>query len=133
MNSVDLTIRMANCPLKELGPKGEEKSNLEKTKITDPFGIIRLNGNDRDDWIESRFDVFFNDEDETWHVSCGKDTPEIYEARILKETVEHYRSRGYNYDVIAKMLGTTEKTLKSDRDKAKKLLSENNIKQSSTE
>ena len=128
LTSVDLTIRMANCPLKELGSNDEDKSHLKTKESTEPFGIIRLNGNDVDDWVESRFDGFFNDEDETWHVFCGNDIPEIYEARILKEAVEHYRSRGFNYEVIAKMLGTTDNTLRKKLEEAKRLLRGNNIK-----
>ncbi len=133
LNSVDLPIRMANCPLKELGPKDEDKSHLQESKITEPFGIIRGNGNNIDDWIKSRFDGIFKDEDENWHMVREQGANEIYEAKILKDVVDHYKKRGFTHKGIAKMLGTSDNTLRQKLEEAKKLLRENNIKQASTE
>ena len=122
LKSVDLTIRMANCPLDELGKGDKNKSHLEETKITEPIGIIRHKSNNDDDWVKSRFDGFFSKDDSNWHVDCKGEDTEIFEARMLTEVVAYYKGKGFTREAIAKMLGTSDNTLRKKLEEAKKLL-----------
>ncbi|MBQ6474209.1 MAG: hypothetical protein IJJ33_19640 [Victivallales bacterium] len=115
LKSVDLTISI------------DKNADVGKADIF-PRLIKRANGNDQSDWIMDQFNVFFSDVDKIWHVDCGDDSTDIFEARMLNEVKNHYKRRGFVQEEIAKMLGVTDNTFSDKKNKAEELLSENNIK-----
>ena len=124
LKSVDLTIYMGNS--KDNGLSDTKKSDTKKTDINESRQIRRKNGNEQSDWIEDEFSGSFKDEDETWHVDCGNESAEIYEARMLVDVEAHYKTRGFTREAIAKMLGTSDNTLRKKLDEAGNLLKRNN-------
>ena len=122
LKSVDLTIYMGNS-------LGDGLSDTEKADIHKARPISRKNGNEQNDWIKDEFHGFFKDEDETWHVDCDNIPADTFEAKMLTDVVAHYRKRGFTLETIAKMLGTSDNTLRKKWYEAHSLLKGNNVKQ----